>query len=58
MMGAPSKEELDRQAALDQHREKPCYGTNRCWNNVRVLCPVADECASIASDSKWMEGKN
>jgi len=34
---------------IEEHKQKPCYGKNRCWNNVRIQCPVSDSCAYIQS---------
>ena len=36
----------------EEHRQKDCYGKARCWNNVRIQCPVADECKRIADQSR------
>lgn len=33
---------------LEGHRKKKCYGTNRCWGNVKKWCPVREECAEKA----------
>ncbi len=37
-----------RPKTIEEHKQKDCYGKDRCWNNVRVECPVADSCRDIA----------
>ena len=44
--------EKEREEIIKKCSKHKCFGTNRCWNNVKAKCDVYDFCLMVYTSTK------